>query len=63
MKERTLGIKHPLDGTADTGCLAQDNELEPVTGDQSHVFAELLAVRRHPGRGTSCIEAVFGSNI
>jgi hypothetical protein len=58
LKERTLRIQHPLDSTADAGCLAQDNELEPIAGDQSHVFAELSAISRHAARRTYGSEAL-----
>ena len=56
----TPGIQHPLDGTTDAGCLAQNYELEAVARDQSYVFAELLAICRHIVCAASCTERRIG---
>lgn len=35
---RTLGIKHLVDRTGDTGGVAEDDELEAIVGNQCYVL-------------------------
>jgi hypothetical protein len=47
----TIGIQHPLDGSAYTRSFSQDHEFKAITGDECDVFAGHLTLAGGGHRG------------